>query len=84
MEYSYIKPNREKLFYVFAPENYGTGFSIEEATKNLVWREEKKNKILEDFNKYEIFNPEFRDYMAGLISRNWEEINKILEVKKNA
>jgi hypothetical protein len=48
-------------------------------------RQKLKSKILCDFNDLEVFVPETRDYIAGLISRRWIEIKKIRkEIRKHA
>jgi hypothetical protein len=76
----WIRPWKDTKFYVFDtsnPGNYGIGTSLEKAEKNLQKRQKIKSEILKDFNDFEIFTPETRDYIAGLISRNWEAIEKI-------
>jgi hypothetical protein len=77
------KPVKERIIYAFddeAPGNYGTGDTMEKAEQDLRWKQIKKSEILQDFNDLEVFaHQETREYMAGLISRNWEEIKKIRE-----
>jgi len=53
----------------------------ETAIKDLEKKQKIKSKVLADFDKYEMFNPEAREYVAGLISRNYEAIK---EIKKDA
>jgi hypothetical protein len=67
------------VFDTESPGNYGIGTSLEKAEKSLRERQVKKSEILRDFNNLEIFAPEAREYIAGLISRNWERIEEIRE-----
>ena len=79
-----IKPRKEKIYYAFdteSPGNYGTGMKRETAIKDLEKKQKIKSKVLADFDKYEMFNPEAREYVAGLISRNYEAIK---EIRKDA
>jgi len=82
------KPVKEKLIYAFddeSPGNYGTGDTMEKAEQDLRWKQIRKSEILQDFNDLEVFSQETREYMAGLISRNWKVIEKIRkEMRKDA
>jgi len=58
---------------------------VPQAEKSLLERQEIKDIVLRDFNDLEVFSDiETREYMAGLISRHWDEISKIREeIRKN-
>jgi hypothetical protein len=81
----YYKAVRFKKYYAFDSDilgNYGVGYSKEEARENLIYRQEIKDNVLKDLNNYNIFSQEKREYISGLISRNWKEILKAIGEKK--
>jgi hypothetical protein len=85
-----IKPwkDPDRFYYAFDTEsrgNYGVGKTPEKAKESLAERQKRKSEILLDFNNLEVFVPDTREYMAGLISRRWDEIEKIREeIRRNA
>jgi hypothetical protein len=84
-----IKPwkDQDRFYYAFDTEsrgNYGIGKTPEKAEENLMERQKIKSQVLLEFNNLEIFMPDTREYMAGLISRHWEEIEEIRkEIRKD-